>query len=61
MPAYDYTCSSCDQLVTIVARIDQTITAPVCAKCAAEMKRNYTPPLAQFKGSGFYSTDKGNQ
>jgi putative FmdB family regulatory protein len=56
MPAYDYTCATCDQLVTIVARIDQTVTPPVCAKCAAEMKRKFSPILAQFKGDGFYSS-----
>jgi putative FmdB family regulatory protein len=61
MPTYDYKCATCNQEVTIVARIDQTVTPPICGACAAVMKRNYSPPLAQFKGSGFYSTDKGDQ
>jgi putative FmdB family regulatory protein len=58
MPTYDYKCSTCEQAVTIVARIDQTVTPPGCAKCAAVMKRKFWPIVAQFKGSGFYSTDK---
>jgi putative FmdB family regulatory protein len=53
MPAYDYTCATCDQEVTIVARIDQTLTPPVCAKCAAVMKRKFWPIAAQFKGDGW--------
>jgi putative FmdB family regulatory protein len=56
MPSYDYQCNTCEQSVTITARIDQTVTAPICAKCAAEMKRKFWPILAQFKGPGFYST-----
>jgi putative FmdB family regulatory protein len=58
VPSYDYQCNTCDQSVTITARIDQTVTPPVCGACAAEMKRNYGIALTQFKGPGFYTTDK---
>jgi putative FmdB family regulatory protein len=53
MPTYDYTCATCHQLVTIVARIDQTITPPICGACAAVMKRKFWPIAAQFKGDGW--------
>lgn len=57
MPAYDFRCG-CGAEVTVVQRIDQKLTPPVCVGCAKEMKRQFTGITAQFKGEGFYSNDK---
>jgi predicted nucleic acid-binding Zn ribbon protein len=54
---YDYRCS-CGYEVTIVAKITDTVTPPICVACREVMKKDYTPPAVTFNGSGFYSTDK---
>jgi putative FmdB family regulatory protein len=57
MPTYDFRCE-CGAEVTVVQRIDQTLTPPVCIGCAKEMNRQFMPILTQFKGEGFYTNDK---
>lgn len=58
MPSYDFSCSQCKDAVTVAIPIDKELTAPVCAKCQQIMTRNFGIQSIQFKGSGFYSTDK---
>ena len=57
MPAYDYRCKTCDNNVTIVTSIKETIETPACAKCAELMVRQYSVGAVTFKGPGFYSND----
>jgi predicted nucleic acid-binding Zn ribbon protein len=38
---------------------DDSIT--LCPKCEGEVKKIYSPPLIQFKGTGWYVTDYANK
>ncbi len=56
MPIYEYICIPCDYEFEITKRItDDSIT--LCPKCYGEVKKIYSPPLIQFKGTGWYVTD----
>lgn len=59
MPTYEYLCE-CGQGVSIFRSVKDDEKKPICAKCKVEMKRVFGLAATQFKGSGFYSTDKRN-
>lgn len=61
MPTYDYKCKDCLYTASITTGIDKEIQIPICAKCKIELVRNYGIQSVRFKGSGFYSTDKGTK
>jgi len=56
MPIYEYQCKQCDERQEIIQRLSE---APVteCPKCGGDMKKLFSSPAIQFKGSGFYKTD----
>jgi putative FmdB family regulatory protein len=56
MPIYEYQCKQCDDRHEIIQRFSD---APLshCPKCGGEMKKLFSSPAIQFKGSGFYKTD----
>lgn len=58
MPTYPFECPDCGASKEIKAAFDETYVFPWCDKCQIQMKRNYSVPAIQFKGQGFYSTDK---
>jgi predicted nucleic acid-binding Zn ribbon protein len=49
---YDYRCS-CGYEITIIAKITDTITAPICVACREVMKKDYSPPPIHLKGTGW--------
>ena len=51
MPLYDFKCGYCTEVIEINEPI-----APACGTCGNLMKRIWSAPAVQFKGSGFYST-----
>ena len=51
MPLYDFKCEYCTEVIEINEPI-----APACGTCGNLMKRIWSAPAVQFKGSGFYST-----
>lgn len=53
-PLYDFQCSYCKSLIEVSDPIP-----PVCSACSNVMTRIWSTPAVHFKGSGFYSTDKG--
>jgi len=56
MPLYEYQCSACRERSEILQKIsDPPYTR--CPKCGGEMKKLFSSPAIQFKGSGFYKTD----
>jgi putative FmdB family regulatory protein len=56
MPLYEYECTSCRARAEILQRVsDPPYTH--CPKCGGEMKKLFSSPAIQFKGSGFYKTD----
>lgn len=56
MPLYEYQCNTCNERHEIIQRFSD---APLthCPKCGGEMKKLFSSPAIQFKGSGFYKTD----
>ena len=56
MPIYEYQCSQCNERHEIIQRISDEPLAH-CPKCGGDMKKLFSSPAIQFKGSGFYKTD----
>jgi putative FmdB family regulatory protein len=57
MPLYEYECDACHQRFE---RIQKYSDPPidVCAKCGkGPVRKLFSSPAIQFKGSGFYITD----
>jgi putative FmdB family regulatory protein len=56
MPLYEYQCESCGHRFEVIQKYsDPPIT--VCPKCGGEVRKLFSSPAIQFKGSGFYITD----
>jgi len=56
MPIYEYQCTKCNDRTEVIQKFSDPPQA-VCAKCGGEMKKLFSAPAIQFKGSGFYKTD----
>lgn len=56
MPIYEYQCSKCSERHEIIQRISDP-PLEHCPKCGGDMKKLFSSPAIQFKGSGFYKTD----
>jgi len=61
MPLYSYTCKTCELTSAITRSIHDPEVIPTCLKCEQTMVRQYSTPGIRFKGTGYYSTDKGNK
>ena len=56
MPLYEYKCTKCGERVEIIQRVSDPPYSH-CPKCGGDMKKQFSSPAIQFKGSGFYKTD----
>jgi len=56
MPLYEYQCTKCSQRVEIIQKLSDPPYSH-CPKCGSEMRKLFSSPAIQFKGSGFYKTD----
>ena len=56
MPLYEYQCAACHERTEVLQRISDPPSAQ-CPKCGGELKKLFSSPAIQFKGSGFYKTD----
>ena len=56
MPIYEYQCTECNERHEIIQRISDDPLAH-CPKCGGAIKKLFSSPAIQFKGSGFYKTD----
>ena len=58
MPLYEYECESCGRRFE---RIQKFSDPPVteCPTCGGLVRKLFSSPAIQFKGSGFYITDYG--
>ena len=56
MALYDYKCIE-GHVLQISHPMDEEPEV-FCGQCSAKMKKVFGVPWTQFKGSGFYSTDK---
>jgi putative FmdB family regulatory protein len=56
MPIYEYQCNACKDRHEVIQSISE---APLsqCSKCGGELRKLFSSPAIQFKGSGFYKTD----
>jgi putative FmdB family regulatory protein len=57
LPTYEYLCTECGDRKEVV----QSFTEPsltTCEICAGKLRKVIFPVGIQFKGSGFYSTDR---
>jgi putative FmdB family regulatory protein len=57
MPRYEFRCEEC--LAYQETQIHFEV-GPECPVCYRTMKREWSAPNIQFKGSGFYKTDNQN-
>jgi putative FmdB family regulatory protein len=57
MPTYVYRCTGCSTVMEVQHAIGET---PYPHECGWDLVRVFTPTAVAFKGSGFYSTDKGD-
>ena len=56
-PVYEFKCPGCAVKLDQRRAIDDESPAPMCGDCLVTMERVFSPVSAQFKGSGFYTTD----
>ncbi len=58
MPLFEYECRQCSERVELIQNFSDAPPTH-CTKCGGEMKKLFSSPAIQFKGSGFYKTDYG--
>lgn len=58
MPQYLFQCKTCDNRQVVDHSMFADFKPPVCLLCNNPMQRLYDFAKVQFKGGGFYSTDK---
>jgi putative FmdB family regulatory protein len=56
MPLYEYACRKCEERVEIIQKMSDPPYSH-CPKCGGEMRKLFSSPAIQFKGSGFYKND----
>jgi putative FmdB family regulatory protein len=56
MPLYEYECEKCGHRFEVIQKYSDPPII-VCPKCGGEVRKLFSSPAIQFKGSGFYITD----
>lgn len=56
MPIYEYQCTECGKKIEVLQRMDDAPPA-ACEVCGGPLKKLFSSPSFQFKGSGWYATD----
>ncbi|HEX2120300.1 MAG TPA: FmdB family zinc ribbon protein [Thermoanaerobaculia bacterium] len=56
MPLYEYECTQCAERVEIIQNLSDPPYSH-CPKCGGDMKKLFSAPAIQFKGTGWYKTD----
>ena len=56
MPIYEYVCNKCAKKTEVIQRMGEA-PLKVCPHCGGRLKKAFSAPAIQFKGSGFYVTD----
>ena len=56
MPIYEYECRSCGKRTELLQRMDAPPLA-ACPECGGEVRKMFSSPAVQFKGTGWYVTD----
>jgi putative FmdB family regulatory protein len=56
MPIYEYDCESCNRRTEAIQRVGEKLLK-ICPHCGGKLKKAFSVPAIQFKGSGWYVTD----
>lgn len=56
MPLYEYQCDACAHRFEVIQKFSDPLV-DVCPKCGGVVKKLFSSPAFQFKGSGWYITD----
>ncbi|MEO6212208.1 MAG: FmdB family zinc ribbon protein [Vicinamibacterales bacterium] len=56
MPLYEYECESCHHRFEKIQKYSDPLI-DICPSCGGVVKKLFSSPSFQFKGSGFYATD----
>jgi putative FmdB family regulatory protein len=57
MPLYEYVCQKCGRKTEVLQRMKER-PLRICPHCGGKkLKKAFSAPAIQFKGSGFYITD----
>jgi putative FmdB family regulatory protein len=56
MPIYEYVCQSCGRKTEVLQRMKER-PLKICPHCGGKLKKAFSAPAIQFKGSGWYVTD----
>lgn len=56
MPIYEYVCEACKRRTEAIQRIGEK-PLKICPHCGGKLKKAFSAPAIQFRGSGFYVTD----
>src|SRR5713101_195156 len=56
MPLYEYVCEDCKRKTEVLQRLREK-PLKICPHCGGKLKKSFSAPAIQFKGSGFYITD----
>jgi putative FmdB family regulatory protein len=56
MPLYEYRCSLCGNTLEVIQKFNQPLLEK-CPRCGGKLIKLLSPPMIQFKGSGWYVTD----
>jgi putative FmdB family regulatory protein len=56
MPLYEYVCQKCKRKTEVLQRMRER-PLRICPHCGGKLKKAFSAPAIQFKGSGFYITD----
>lgn len=58
MPLYEYECQSCGRRTELLQRFGDEPLA-TCPECGGKVRKLFSAPAVQFKGTGWYVTDYG--
>jgi len=56
MPIYEYVCQECRRKTEVLQRLNEK-PLRICPHCGGRLKKAFSAPAIQFKGSGWYITD----
>lgn len=56
MPIYEYICQSCKGKTEVLQRLRER-PLRICPHCGGKLKKAFSAPAIQFKGTGWYVTD----
>lgn len=56
MPIYEYDCDSCGKRTEAIQRVGER-QLKICPHCGGKLKKAFSAPAIQFKGSGWYVND----